>query len=194
MTNHNIERKVLAGWIEDGASVLDLGCGDGELLAHLISEKHVRAQGIELSEQAITHCVAQGLSVFQQDIDTGLSEYGDDSFDYVILNQTLQQVKKPDFALKEALRVGKEVIVGIPNFAYYKARASIFFHGRVPVTPSLPYQWYDTPNLHFLSLVDFKDYCKKQGITIQCAFYAANNKQVKLLPNLLAEVGYFLLT
>jgi len=194
MTNHNIERKVLAGWIEDGASVLDLGCGDGELLAHLISEKHVRAQGIELSEQAITHCVAQGLSVFQQDIDTGLSEYGDDSFDYVILNQSLQQVKKPDFALKEALRVGKEVIVGIPNFAYYKARASIFFHGRVPVTPSLPYQWYDTPNLHFLSLVDFKDYCKKQGITIQCAFYAANNKQVKLLPNLLAEVGYFLLT
>jgi methionine biosynthesis protein MetW len=194
MTNHNIERKVLAGWIEDGASVLDLGCGDGELLAHLISEKHVRAQGIELSEQAITHCVAQGLSVFQQDIDTGLSEYGDDSFDYVILNQTLQQVKKPDFALKEALRVGKEVIVGIPNFAYYKARASIFFRGRVPVTPSLPYQWYDTPNLHFLSLVDFKDYCKKQGITIQCAFYAANNKQVKLLPNLLAEVGYFLLT
>jgi len=194
MTNHNIERKVLAGWIEDGASVLDLGCGDGELLAHLISEKHVRAQGIELSEQAITHCVAQGLSVFQQDIDTGLSEYGDDSFDYVILNQTLQQVKKPDFALKEALRVGKEVIVGIPNFAYCKARASIFFRGRVPVTPSLPYQWYDTPNLHFLSLVDFKDYCKKQGITIQCAFYAANNKQVKLLPNLLAEVGYFLLT
>jgi len=194
MTNHNIERKVLAGWIEDGASVLDLGCGDGELLAHLISEKHVRAQGIELSEQAITHCVAQGLSVFQQDIDTGLSEYGDDSFDYVILNQTLQQVKKPDFALKEALRVGKEVIVGIPNFAYYKARASIFFRGRVPVTPSLPYQWYDTPNLHFLSLVDFKDYCKKQGITIQCAFYAANNKQLKFLPNLLAEVGYFLLT
>jgi len=194
MTNHNIEWRVLADWIEDGAYVLDLGCGDGELLAHLISEKHVRAQGIELSEQAITHCVAQGLSVFQQDIDTGLSEYGDDSFDYVILNQTLQQVKKPDFALKEALRVGKEVIVGIPNFAYYKARASIFFHGRVPVTPSLPYQWYDTPNLHFLSLVDFKDYCKKQGITIQCAFYAANNKQVKLLPNLLAEVGYFLLT
>jgi len=194
MINLNVERKTLAGWIAEGASVLDLGCGDGELLAHLISEKHVRAQGIELSEQAITHCVAQGLSVFQQDIDTGLSEYGDDSFDYVILNQTLQQVKKPDFALKEALRVGKEVIVGIPNFAYYKARASIFFHGRVPVTPSLPYQWYDTPNLHFLSLVDFKDYCKKQGITIQCAFYAANNKQVKLLPNLLAEVGYFLLT
>ena len=194
MTNHNVERKTLAGWIADGASVLDLGCGDGELLAHLISEKHVRAQGVELSEQAITHCVAQGLSVFQQDIDTGLSEYGDNSFDYVILNQTLQQVKKPDYALKEALRVGKEVIVGIPNFAYYKARASIFFRGRVPVTASLPYQWYDTPNLHFLSLVDFKEYCKKQSINIQRTFYVANNKQVKFLPNLFAEFGYFLLT
>ena len=194
MTNHNIERKVLAGWIEDGASVLDLGCGDGELLAHLISEKHVRAQGIELSEQAITHCVAQGLSVFQQDIDTGLSEYADNAFDYVILNQTLQQVKKPAFALQEALRVGKSVIVGIPNFAHYKARASIFFRGRVPVTASLPYQWYDTPNLHFLSLDDFKVYCKNQNITIQCTFYAASNRKVKVWPNLLAEVGYFLLT
>jgi methionine biosynthesis protein MetW len=194
MTNHNVERKALAGWIADGSSVLDLGCGDGELLAHLIIEKHVRAQGIELSEQAITHCVAQGLSVFQQDIDTGLSEYADNTFDYVILNQTLQQVKKPAFALQEALRVGKSVIVGIPNFAHYKARASIFFRGRVPVTTSLPYQWYDTPNLHFLSLFDFKDYCKNQSITIQCTFYASSNKEVKVWPNLLAEVGYFLLT
>ena len=194
MINLNVERKALAGWIADGASVLDLGCGDGELLAHLIREKHVRAQGIELSEQAITHCVAQGLSVFQQDIDTGLSEYADNAFDYVILNQTLQQVKKPAFALQEALRVGKSVIVGIPNFAYYKARASIFFRGRVPVTASLPYQWYDTPNLHFLSLDDFKDYCKNQNITIQCTFYAASNRKVKVWPNLLAEVGYFLLT
>jgi len=194
MINLNVERKALAGWIADGASVLDLGCGDGELLAHLIREKHVRAQGIELSEQAITHCVAQGLSVFQQDIDTGLSEYADNAFDYVILNQTLQQVKKPAFALQEALRVGKSVIVGIPNFAYYKARASIFFRGRVPVTTSLPYQWYDTPNLHFLSLVDFKDYCKNHNITIQCTFYAASNREVKVWPNLLAEVGYFLLT
>jgi len=194
MINLNVERKDLAGWIVDGASVLDLGCGDGELLAHLIREKHVRAQGIELSEQAITHCVAQGLSVFQQDIDTGLSEYADNAFDYVILNQTLQQVKKPAFALQEALRVGKSVIVGIPNFAHYKARASIFFRGRVPVTASLPYQWYDTPNLHFLSLDDFKDYCKNQNITIQCTFYAASNMKVKVWPNLLAEVGYFLLT
>ena len=173
--------------------MLDLGCGDGELLAYLTQEKQVRAQGIELNEQAIVRCVAEGLSVYQQDIDTGLSEYADNSFDYVILNQTLQQVKKPDFALQEALRVGKKVIVGIPNFAHYKARASIFFRGRVPVTPSLPYQWYDTPNLHFLSLNDFRDYCKNKNITIERTFYKTDNRQVKLLPNLLAEFGYFLL-
>jgi len=193
MINLNVERKALAGWIAEGASVLDLGCGDGELLAHLISAKHVRAQGIELSEQAISHCVAQGLSVFQQDIDTGLSEYSDNAFDYVILNQTLQQVKKPAFALQEALRVGKRVIVGIPNFAYYKARASIF-RGRVPVTASLPYQWHDTPNLHFLSLLDFKDYCKNNDIAIETTFYKTDNREVKLLPNLFAEYGYFLLS
>ncbi len=152
------------------------------------------AQGIELSEQAIVRCVAEGLSVFQQDIDTALSEYADNSFDYVILNQTLQQVKKLDFALKEALRVGKKVIVGIPNFAYYKARASIFFKGRVPVTESLPYQWYDTPNLHFLSLKDFRDYCKNTNIAIERSFCKNGNRQVKLLPNLIAQHGYFLLS
>jgi len=132
-----IEYKVFSEWISDGATVLDLGCGDGDLLASLIKEKHVHAQGIELSEQAILRCVAEGLSVFQQDIDTGLSEYSDGSFDYVILNQTLQQVRKPDFALNEALRVGRKTIVGIPNFAYYKARARIFLKGRVPVTAAL---------------------------------------------------------
>jgi methionine biosynthesis protein MetW len=154
----------------------------------------VHAQGIELNEDAILHCVKDGLSVFQQDIDTGLSEYADNSFDYVILNQTLQQVKKPDLALQEALRVGKKVIVGIPNFAHCKARASIFFRGRVPVTPSLPFQWYDTPNLHFLSLNDFKDYCEKKGVTIERVFYKTDNRRVKFLPNLLAEYGFFLVS
>jgi len=189
-----IEYKTFARWIFNGASVLDLGCGDGELLGFLIREKNVHAQGIELIEQAIVRCVAQGLSVFQQDIDTGLSEYIDNSFDYVILNQTLQQVKKPDFALKEALRVGKKTIVGIPNFAHYKARASIFFRGRVPVTASLPFQWYDTPNLHFLSLKDFEDYCRKTQIKVERSFFKSGNRQAKFLPNLFAEHGFFLLT
>jgi methionine biosynthesis protein MetW len=191
---NKVDNKTIADWISQGASVLDLGCGDGELLAYLASVKEVHAQGIELDEHAIVKCVSSGLSVYQQDIDTGLSEYTDKSFDYVIINQTLQQVKKPDFVLQEAFRVGKKVIVGITNFAYYRARLSIFFRGRVPVTPSLPYQWYDTPNLHFLSINDFKDYTKRKKITITAAFYKSNNHKVKLLPNLLAEYGYFLLS
>jgi methionine biosynthesis protein MetW len=193
-TTDTIEYNAFAEWIFDGASVLDLGCGDGDLLSSLIRQKNVRAQGIELSEQAILRCVAEGLSVFQQDIDTGLSEYTDASFDYVILNQTLQQVRKPDFALQEALRVGKKTIVGIPNFAYYKARARIFFKGRVPVTAALPFQWYDTPNLHFLSIADFKDYCKNKNIRIEHSFFKSGNRQVRFLPNLLAEYSFFLLS
>jgi len=185
------EHKIILNWINKESSVLDLGCGDGELLALLVKEKQVHAQGIELSEESIHRCVAQGLSVFQQDIDTGLSEYADNSFDYVILNQTLQQVKKPDFALKEALRVGKKVIVGFPNFVNASARVQIFFKGRVPVTKALPYEWHDTPNLHFLGIADFKDYCKKRKIKIEKSAYISKNKEIKPFPNLLAEIGLF---
>jgi methionine biosynthesis protein MetW len=189
-----IEHQVIMNWITQGASVLDLGCGDGELLARLIEEKQVRAQGIEISEPAIHQCVAQGLSVFQEDIDTGLSDYADKSFDYVILNQTFQQVKKPDFVLKEALRVGKKTIVGFPNFLYISARFQMFFGGKVPVTPSLPYEWYDTPNLHFLSIADFQEYCKKRELQIENSAFIAKNRKVRFLPNLFAEIGLFLLS
>jgi methionine biosynthesis protein MetW len=191
--NGKLEHKVISGWISIGASVLDLGCGDGELLELLIREKQVRAQGIELSDQAIQKCVAGGLSVFQEDIDTGLSEYGDKSFDYVILNQTFQQVKKPDFVLKEALRVGNKTIVGYPNFVNASARFQIFFKGRVPVTKSLPYEWYDTPNLHFLGIADFIAYCRKRGIKVEDSAFIRKNRKVKLFVNLFAELGLFLL-
>jgi methionine biosynthesis protein MetW len=189
-----IEHQVIMNWITQGASVLDLGCGDGELLARLLEEKQVRAQGIEISEPAIHQCVARGLSVFQEDIDTGLSDYADKSFDYVILNQTFQQVKKPDFVLKEALRVGKKTIVGFPNFLYISARFQMFFGGKVPVTPSLPYEWYDTPNLHFLSIADFQEYCKKRELQIENSAFIAKNRKVRFLPNLFAEIGLFLLS
>lgn len=188
------EHKIILNWITKEATVLDLGCGDGELLAYLISEKQIHAQGIELSESAIHHCVAQGLSVFQQDIDTGLSEYADKAFDYVILNQTLQQVKKPDFALKEALRVGKRAIVSFPNFVQTSARFQIFFKGRVPVTRALPYEWYDTPNLHFLGITDFKNYCKKTNIRIENSAFIRKEKKIRLWPNFFAEIGLFLLS
>jgi methionine biosynthesis protein MetW len=189
-----IVHEVIMKWVEDGASMLDLGCGDGELMSCLIEEKHVRAQGIEISDEAIHRCVARGLSVLQEDIDAGLSAYGDKTFDYVVLNQTFQQVKRPGFVLREALRVGDKVIVGFPNFLYYKARLQMFFGGRVPVIPSLPFEWHDTPNLHFLSIADFGDYCKKQNIRIEGSAFAARNKNVWLLPNLFAEIGLFLLS
>jgi methionine biosynthesis protein MetW len=189
-----IEQIVISNWINSGASVLDLGCGDGELLSFLIKNNQVHAQGVEVSEQAIGNCVAAGLSVFQQDIDTGLTDYAEKSFDYVILNQTLQQVKKPDFAIKEALRVGKKVIIGFPNFCYISDRFQIFFRGKVPVSASLPYEWYDTPNLHFLSIADFKEYCKKNLITIESSSFILKNRKIRFLPNLFGEVGLFLVS
>jgi len=189
-----IEHKIIMEWINQGSSILDLGCGDGELLALLINGKQVRAQGIELNETAIRQCVVKGLSVFQEDIDTGLSEYAEKSFDYVILNQTFQQVKKPDFVLKEALRVGRKTIIGFPNFVNSSARFQIFFKGKVPVTKSLPYEWYDTPNLHFLGIADFIEYCEKRKIHIEDSAFVTKTKKVKLLPNLRAEIGLFLLS
>ena len=189
-----LEQRVISEWIEGLSSVLDLGCGDGELLSFLIQEKQVHAQGIEIDEQAIHKCVAKGLSVFQQDIDTGLSEYRDKFFDYVILSQSLQQVKNPDIVLKEALRVGKKVIVSFPNFAHYTARFQIFFGGRVPVTRALPYEWHDTPNSHFLSISDFIEYCTRRSIKVENSIFIRKNKRVRVFPNFFAEIGIFLLS
>ncbi len=189
-----LEYKAILKWIRQGSAVLDLGCGDGGLLDFLVREKSVKAQGIEIDEQAIYECVARGLSVFHEDIDDGLSGYGDKTFDYVILNQSLQQVKKPDIVLKEALRVGKEVIIGFPNFAHYQARLQIFFKGKTPVTPSLPYEWHDTPNLHFLSISDFIEYCHRRNIKIKEAVYIGKNKRVRIFPNVFARIGIFLIS
>ena len=189
-----LEHRIIIDWVRQSSSVLDLGCGDGELTKLLVHEKQVRAQGIEIDEHAIHKCVAHGLSVFQQDIDTGLSEYLDKSFDYVILSQTLQQVKKPEFVLKEALRVGKQTMVSFPNFVYYPTRFQIFFRGKVPVTPSLPHEWYETPNLHFLSISDFTEYCTRKKITIEDTAYIRKNKKVRLFPNFFAELGMFLIS
>ena len=189
-----LEYEAILKWIRQGSSVLDLGCGNGELLDLLVREKSVRAQGIEISEQAIYQCVAKGLSVFHEDIYHGLSDYADQSFDYVILNQSFQQVKKPDIVLMEALRVGRAVIVGFPNFAHYQARLQIFFKGKTPVTPSLPYEWHDTPNLHFLSISDFNEYCRQRNIKLEKAAFVGKKRRIKIFPNLFALTGIFLIS
>jgi methionine biosynthesis protein MetW len=189
-----LEYAVILKRVKQNSSVLDLGCGDGELLSLLVQEKKVKGQGIEIDEQAIYECVARGLSVFHGDIDTGLSEYREKSFDYVILCQSFQQVRKPDIVLKEALRVGREAIVSFPNFAHFKARLQMFFNGKTPVTPSLPYEWYNTPNLHFLSISDFIEYCHKRNIKIEDSIFIGKNKRMSIFPNFFAEVGIFFLT
>ena len=189
-----LDYRVIADWIKPEASVLDLGCGDGELLSILVRDKKVRANGIEIDEQAIYKCVEKGLSVFHEDIEEGLSGYPDGSFDYTIMNGSLQQVKKPDSVIKEALRVGKSLIVGFPNFSHYSSRFQILLSGKVPVTPSLPYQWYDTPNLHFLSISNFRDYCNLRAFKIQASAFLSKERRVSLLPNLRAEQGLFLVS
>jgi len=188
-----LDYQAIMDLIPMGSSVLDLGCGDGDLLHLLVSQKNAKGSGIEVNEQAVRKCASLGISVSQQDIEGGLSDYGDKSFDFVILNQSLQQVVKLEAVMKETLRVGKHVIVGFPNFAYYKARLQIFFSGRTPVTPSLPNMWYDTPNLHFLSISDFIAYCRESNLEIIKVIYMDNNRIIRLFPNVFAQTGVFLI-
>jgi methionine biosynthesis protein MetW len=185
------EHRIILQWIEAGASVLDLGCGNGELLYALIKEKGIRGQGVEIDEQAIYRCVAKGLNVFHDDIEGGLTDYQDGAFDYAILDQTFQQILHVDRALESALRVGKKVIVGFPNFAYYQSRFQMFFRGKTPITKALPYMWYETPNLHSVSILDFSVYCKAKGITIEKKAFLNGEKQIRFFPNFFAQVGLF---
>lgn len=187
------DHQVIIGLIEPKSKVLDLGCGDGTLLHILIEHKGCHGTGIEIDEKAIYECIAHGLTVSHGNIDTGLADYSNKRFDYVILNESLQQVLNPRHVILEALRVGKKVIVGIPNFCHSRARLQIFFQGRVPVTKELPYEWYDTPNLRFLSLKDFRYFCKNNNIKILKQIGIAGNKKVLFRPNLFANTGLYLL-
>jgi len=186
------DHKVIFDIVKKGSRVLDLGCGNGELLYDLARVKKVKAEGIELNEENIYSCVEKGLSVYHRDIENGLKDYPDNAFDYVILNQIIQEIKNMEFLLNETLRVGKKVIIGFPNFAYIKARFDLFFKGWAPITSSLPYQWYNSPNVHFGSLKDFKAYCVDKNIIILRAYYLGTKNSVRFLPNIFAVNGIFL--
>lgn len=184
--------------IEPKSSVLDLGCGPGTLLKKLIVEKNVLGRGIDINEENVIQSIEKGISVSRGNIDQGLFEYNDASYDYVILSRTLQVLHRPDFVIDEMLRVGKKAIVSFPNFANWKVRFKLLFSGKMPKTSLLPHEWYNTPNIHSLSISDFRLFCKKRNITILREILLVRSKKVgkfrRIFANFFAEEGIYLIT
>jgi methionine biosynthesis protein MetW len=168
-TAPRIDLEVIAGMISGRARVLDVGCGDGDLLAILRADKAVDGRGLEISQRGVNECVARGLSVVQGDADTDLVFYPDRGFDFVVLSQTLQATRNPKAVLNDLLRIGEHAIVSFPNFGYWRVRLSLLFKGRMPVTRDLPHTWYDTPNIHFCTIRDFVSLCDEVGARVERA-------------------------
>jgi len=185
-----VEYKTIVDWIPQGARVLDLGCGSGELLAEINARKGGRGVGMELSAECVAACISRGVSAYQGDLDQGLADLRTDSYDVVILNQTLQSIRNAQFVMQEAARVGKRVIVGFPNFGYWNVRLKVL-GGRTPRTPDLPFEWYNTPNLHFMSAIDFRDFCRLHGLIIRREAHFVKQRRVRLLTNLRATTSIF---
>lgn len=170
---------LIANLVETGSSVLDLGCGDGTLLRKLIDEKNVKGKGIEINQDNVIKSIHKGLSVIQGDIDEGLADFSDGEVDYVVLNQTLQSAQKPDYVINEMLRVGKYGIVSFPNFAYWRIRMYLLLKGKMPKSQMLPFEWYDTPNIHLLTVKDFFDYCEQRNIKITKSILTRRGKVIR---------------
>jgi methionine biosynthesis protein MetW len=192
--------QIVTSLIKEGSRVLDLGCGTGDLLSHLIKTRRIEGRGIEIDGKEVIACVEKGLSVLQGDMHEETRDIADGSFDYVILSQTLQQVYRPEWIIGEMLRVGKQGIVSFPCFSHYAIKAQLLFRSRAPVTKELPYQWYDTPNIRVITLKDFRRFCSDRGITIlkeiAVASYpeAGSGRIVRFLPDWFARYGVFLIS
>ncbi|PVX28434.1 MULTISPECIES: methionine biosynthesis protein MetW [Sphingomonas] len=185
---------IIASHVNRGARILDVGCGDGALMAALRDQHGCDARGLELDPVNVAAAVGQGLSVIQGDADTDLADYPDDSFDYAILSQTLQTTRRPDWVLEQLLRIGRHAFVSFPNFAHWRVRASLLFGGRMPVTRLLPIAWYATPNIHHVTVDDFRALVKERGIAIEGAWFLSGDQQTGSgMANLLAEHAVFLL-
>jgi len=192
-----IDYQLIEDLVPNGATVLDLGCGDGELLAELIEKKHVRGSGVEISPSAVEACVSRGLSVFHGDLDEGLADYDDGSFDVVILSFSLQQLHRPRLVVHEMARVGRLVVVSFPNFAHWWNRIQLAVLGRMPVSSEIPYEWHDTPNIHLCTVRDFRRLCRDEGLHIQSELYLRSFEHrtvIAALPNVLARIAIFAVT
>ncbi len=182
---------IISELVETGSKVLDLGCGDGALLGWLAANKNVEGRGLEIDGAKVQKAIAQGVSVYQGDIDCDLGDYPDQAFDYVILSQTLQETHQPLKVLKEILRIGRHAVVAFPNFGHWRVRWSHLVSGRAPRTKLFPHNWYNSPNLHFLTIRDFEELAEQQHWTVERRIFLTAHRQVSALANLLAEIAVF---
>jgi methionine biosynthesis protein MetW len=179
--------------IPAGSRVLDLGCGDGALLAFLKETKGIDARGIELNPEMVQAAIARGVSVYQGDLEGSLREYPDKAFDYVLLSQTVQETRRPLRVLTEMLRIGNRAIVAFPNFGHWRVRFSHLMSGRAPRTRLFPHAWYASPNIHFLTVIDFEELAREQGWSIERRLFLSGSQKISRFPNLCAEIAVYLL-
>lgn len=187
---HRPDFAAIGGWIKMGSSVLDLGCADGTLLRYLKETRRIRGYGVEIDDSSILACVKNGVNVVQSDLERGLSGFEDNSFDYVVLSQTLQAMKNSEIIMREMLRVGREGIVTFPNFGYWKNRIEVL-KGHMPVSENLPYQWFDTPNVHLCAIADFEQFCEERHIRIVERKVLTHGRPVRVLPNLRGALAVY---